>query len=446
MRPGSRGINQDGFVPGTARIGTAGSGRLATARPMSGRMGGQVPSTPSREAAYGVALSQEVRISDRPVTQQGMSGMKTAGGGRGRLVQDASYFIGALRTKINDIQKELRRLQDQIGRHNVDSSQLGQLERRYETLLQEVKGMEGTLADYNLSMDKVRTSADAGDVLAFLAELEDRNRRTAAELDGVFLAKQQRERNMADIEAETERLHRELAEKINALEPHKMRQYQDLLGRRQELQAAVAGRQVDVDALAAAVREHEAHLPPDGGAREAYAEAERQVGRLRRRAAELQADLEVVQMEPKRAREALLARVKSDQDAFRDLERILAETREEVSRMRRQVADADADGDGGGRNSGGSGSSAAAVVAAAAGGIDPSKVEVLQKREQEMAGFLAGFESARTESQAEQRHSQESIVALLERISIGLDAQQNLPDADRMKELQVKPSWQGLDG
>ena len=38
---------------------------------MSGRMRtGQVMAGPSREAAYGVALSQEVKVTDRPVTQQ----------------------------------------------------------------------------------------------------------------------------------------------------------------------------------------------------------------------------------------------------------------------------------------------------------------------------------------------------------------------------------------
>lgn len=44
-------------------------------RPMSGRMRtGQVTAGPSREAAYGVALSQEVKVTDRPVTQQVSSG------------------------------------------------------------------------------------------------------------------------------------------------------------------------------------------------------------------------------------------------------------------------------------------------------------------------------------------------------------------------------------
>ena len=33
-----------------------------------------------------------------------------------------------------------------------------QLERQYETLIKTVRGLEGELADYNLAMDKSRTS------------------------------------------------------------------------------------------------------------------------------------------------------------------------------------------------------------------------------------------------------------------------------------------------
>lgn len=42
--------------------------------------------------------------------------------------------------------------------------------------LQEVKTLEGTLADYNLAVDKVRTTADPGEVTKYLHDLEDQNR------------------------------------------------------------------------------------------------------------------------------------------------------------------------------------------------------------------------------------------------------------------------------
>lgn len=103
--------------------------------------------------------------------------MKTAGGGGiGRQVQDASFFIGVLRSKMNDIRAEISRLRAEIERHEKELSQQGHLERTYETLLQEVKTLEGTLADYNLAVDKARTTADPGEVAKYLHELEDQNR------------------------------------------------------------------------------------------------------------------------------------------------------------------------------------------------------------------------------------------------------------------------------
>ena len=107
---------------------------------------------------------------------QGMSGMKTSAGGVGRQVQDGSFFIGVLRSKMNDVRAEIGRLRAEIDRHGKNLSQQGHLERTYETMLQEVKTLEGTLADYNLAVDKARTTADPGEVAKYLNDLEDHNR------------------------------------------------------------------------------------------------------------------------------------------------------------------------------------------------------------------------------------------------------------------------------
>ena len=102
--------------------------------------------------------------------------MKTSVGGVGRQVQDGSFFIGILRSKMNDIRAEIGRLRAEIDRHGKNLSQQGHLERTYETMLQEVKTLEGTLADYNLAVDKARTTADPGEVAKYLNDLEDHNR------------------------------------------------------------------------------------------------------------------------------------------------------------------------------------------------------------------------------------------------------------------------------
>jgi hypothetical protein len=41
-----------------------------------------------------------VNVTDRPMTGQGVMGMKSSAGGGGRLVEDTSYYVGLLRKKM----------------------------------------------------------------------------------------------------------------------------------------------------------------------------------------------------------------------------------------------------------------------------------------------------------------------------------------------------------
>ena len=70
----------------------------------------------------------------------------------------ASYYVGLIRKKINEVNTESNSLRKEIDQQNRDSSQYTQLERRYETLIKNKENLEGELADYNLALDKTRTS------------------------------------------------------------------------------------------------------------------------------------------------------------------------------------------------------------------------------------------------------------------------------------------------
>jgi intraflagellar transport protein 74 len=107
------------------------------------------------QAAQGVSLSASINVSDRPMTGQGVMGMKTQSQGPGRLVQDSAYYVGLLRAKINEVGKETQRLQDDMEQQIRDKSQVAQLEKRYEALIKTKEQLEGQLADYNLALDKV---------------------------------------------------------------------------------------------------------------------------------------------------------------------------------------------------------------------------------------------------------------------------------------------------
>ncbi len=108
------------------------------------------------QAAQGISINASVNVSDRPVTGQGVMGMKTQGGiGSGRLVEDASYYIGLIRKKITDVGAETAKLRHDIDQSSKDNVQYTQLERKYETLMKSKETLEGQLADYNLALDKV---------------------------------------------------------------------------------------------------------------------------------------------------------------------------------------------------------------------------------------------------------------------------------------------------
>lgn len=57
----------------------------------------QRPGTRGGNAGGGIALSSQVQVTDRPITQQGLGGIKTGNRGPNRQVQDKSYFLGLLR-------------------------------------------------------------------------------------------------------------------------------------------------------------------------------------------------------------------------------------------------------------------------------------------------------------------------------------------------------------
>lgn len=139
-------------------------------------------SGPGTQAAQGIALQTQVQLSDRPVTGQGMMGMKQTNANAGRLVEDNAYYVslknsitsslstlpqqylliwsfmlkvGLLRKRVADISTEMSKLNTEIETNSKDSSQYTQLERKYETLLRSKETLEGQLADYNLALDKV---------------------------------------------------------------------------------------------------------------------------------------------------------------------------------------------------------------------------------------------------------------------------------------------------
>mmetsp|Transcript_8599 Transcript_8599/g.9120 ORF Transcript_8599/g.9120 Transcript_8599/m.9120 type:complete len:597 (+) Transcript_8599:66-1856(+) len=418
MRPNSRGIGtSSGAPPGTSGGGIRpGSGRKP---PQTARLRTGVAQTgPGMQAAQGVSLSASINVSDRPMTGQGVMGMKTQSQGPGRLVQDSAYYVGLLRQKINEVGKETQRLKDEMEQQIRDKSQMSQLEKRYEALIKNKEQLEGQLADYNLALDKTRTSTDVEDVQQMAIQLGEKNRQSAQELDRIFMLRKQRESETAKLEESIANHYQTVQKRINELEPGKLRAYNELLERQRDYQEQVAQKEAklhEVNGLIAQMEEDEKGYSH----RKEYLALEKQLGTAKRNYDSLNEEYEIAMLDPKEAHSKFVARVNDHKQKTKFMESTISSLKEEIKNLKQQLEDL---------------SSTSTI--SEEDSSEAAKYELLVKRDQEMTSFMDKFEEMRGAVLTDQQNTKSLIVGLLEHIGRGLDDATNLPDADVLGEME----------
>lgn len=147
-----------------------------------------------REAnLQGVGYNTKVNAIDRPVTNHGMSGIKVVNQGPGRQIYDRSYYFNLLKNKNNDILNEIDKMKSEVEQINKDNQTYLNLERKYESLIKDVRKYEGELADYNLALDKHRSDTKPEDIEALYMHIKNQNDKQRAHLDNLFAEKRDRE-------------------------------------------------------------------------------------------------------------------------------------------------------------------------------------------------------------------------------------------------------------
>jgi len=167
--------------------------RGATANKM--RMGTSMRQpTAQKQANYqGVGYNTKVTAIERPVTNHGMSGIKVSNQGPGRQIYDRSYYYNLLKTKNSEIVNEIDKMKQEVEQINKDNQTYLTLERKYESLIKDVRKYEGELADYNLALDKYRSDTKPEDIEALFMMIKSQNDKQKAHLDILFAEKRDRE-------------------------------------------------------------------------------------------------------------------------------------------------------------------------------------------------------------------------------------------------------------
>ncbi|CAH1243745.1 intraflagellar transport protein 74 homolog isoform X1 [Branchiostoma lanceolatum] len=398
-RPGSR-------AGGTARQPTA----MSRAPPTAIRLGTGAPGTarPGTRggAAGGSVLGSQVRVVDRPMTQQGLGGMKTGSKGPQRQVQDRSFWLGQLRSKIQELQAEVTRLTREKETLEQENSSYLSYEKRAETLASELRGLQGELADYNMLVDKINTDTEMEEVMEDYNMLKVQNDREEKNMDTIFTERRQKEEQLRQLEQEIEQQRRLTDSLVEGMSPDKKGLYNQLKKANLALLEDLERQQQELDSLNMKRENLEDELSTSTIKQEAVRLYE-QLHELQEKRDNLMAE-DQAKGSPAEEREKLLKQVKEDNQEIASMDRQTGEIREKINVLQEEIRqlDMDLEEHQGERN---------------------LKYKELKKREETMDEFLNSFEQTKGSELETKGQLEGNIVALLEASSRKITRARHLP-------------------
>ncbi|XP_070709026.1 intraflagellar transport protein 74 homolog [Pempheris klunzingeri] len=341
-------------------------------------------------------LSAQIKVTDRPVTQQGLSGMKTGMKGPQRQILDKSYYLGLLRSKINELTTETSKLHKEIDNYNQENSVYLSYEKRAEGLAIEIKDLQGQLADYNMLVDKLNTNTEMEEMIKDYNTLKAQNDNEAEGIDSIFSERREREEAIRAIEEEIRRERRVTDEVIQAMPAAKQEKYFSMTTANEELLQELTILQEELDILITRKEDYEAEL--------AHSHIKQEVVRLHDTLSSLEAKRDTMEAEhkslgsPQEEREKLFKQVKEDNQEIASMERQLTEIRDRTAQITEAIQQLEQDSE-------------------EAQGECQQKYKELKKKEEEIDRYVDSFEESRAQEQEKMTQSQENIVSLLEHCS-----------------------------
>ncbi|XP_055885868.1 intraflagellar transport protein 74 homolog [Biomphalaria glabrata] len=407
------------------------SNRPTTSRPIGTAMGRQ-PGTASRlytamnpttarpgsragQPAGGIALNAQVTVVDRPTTQHGLGGMKTAAKG-GRLVQDKSYYLGLVRSKINELYAENTKLKKEIENSSDENSSFLSYEKRAETLAGEIRDLQGELGDYNTLVDKLTTDEDIQDVEFDCDNLRAENDRNAKRMEDGFEVKKQREDQIHMLETELDQEKRMADNLVNDMDANDRQNYLKLKQLNEHFLKQLEAGQQELDLLNSKIETLQEEL--------SLSHVKQEAVRLYDQIHEFEVKRDALIEEaktrgsPAEEREKLLKQVKEDNQEIASMERQTREIQEKIDQMQEDIQqlDQDIEENQGERN---------------------QKYKELKKREESMDEFLGTFEDNKMEEANKISKIEQAIVTLLETMSRNMGRFTHLPTPKELMSMKA---------
>lgn len=133
------------------------------------------------------------------------------------------------------MQEETTKLKTKSEQIAKEQQLYNKLEARQEELTNEVRQLEGQLADYNLALDKLRTNTRPDDVKNTYQHVKNNNDKLKSELDEIFIERKKIEEQTESVQNELANIHKQMELRLNELDPYQRVDYQKLMTENNEL-------------------------------------------------------------------------------------------------------------------------------------------------------------------------------------------------------------------
>jgi len=185
----------------------------------------------NQDSIKSIGFTTDTKVIDRAVSRQGLTGVASEQQGNKKIerkIQDKSYYITLLKTKISDISNEIMNMNDEIGKINSDITTYANLNKEYETLSKEVQNLEGELADYNLAGDKYRSLMKAEDIEEVYNRCKLLCKRKMDESDALYLEKAKIMDEIQKLEYENNNILQAIEQRLLDLDPDQKNEYEQI--------------------------------------------------------------------------------------------------------------------------------------------------------------------------------------------------------------------------
>merc|ERR1712127_390827 len=190
----------------------------------------------------------------------GMTGNKA---GPGRQIYDRNYYGNLLKTKNIEIAGEISKMKQEVEDIGKDNSTYLNLERKYESLIKDVRKCEGELADYNLALDKHRSDTKPEDIEALYMHIKNQNDKQRTNLDGLFGEKRDMENGIQSYEQQIQEINFANEAKLNDLDPEQRNDYEKYKNDNQQLLQEINNTRGELEDVTARLNQAEHRLRAD---------------------------------------------------------------------------------------------------------------------------------------------------------------------------------------